>query len=1131
MMNRILKTIASAAILLATQFTFAQNPGDTTLVQGFNFNSEVRDTQIVFPNFNANEVERIWMKYTMRCKDGLVSNGSNTNKGCGEWDYSCNTYIVDSTRIDSTKATINKYFVYPQPSTNNQYSTSTTYNIYDANHYNVQITGTSNEASFPITTAGTATSSVLAHQKEGGKSFVLLTATQLAALTVGDIDALSLFSNGSTNSLNHLVLRMKEVTFSSLEGVPYTDLINGTEVFHGNWNLTGGENKIPFYQPFDWTGSNLLIEIVSSSNDGSAPIALTASAINAKQSLHNNTNQYAQFFPGNYIKVNGYLGVTGSTSRTIEAWIKTKGTEVDIVSWGESKKGKRFTLKVNNDGKVKLEIHDGSVEGNQVVNDGEWHHIAVSMSGISLTGTKIYIDGVLVNNINMNNTIFNTSAFNEVEISRGDWNNYFNGEMDDFRIWSTEVSAANIGKYFNTRVDSDHPDYVNLELNYTFDLSGETVEDLSPNNRDGAFIGGAVYGKTWTENHNFDFVPSSNIPDITLYQANYTLNLNPSVLQDSIAKSHYVVVENYFDGATGFDSDISSNYFSYYPTQNSHYDVNGDFVNDNLSADLITLTNTTIDFYDRKPSQLELLSLVTPYGIGLDLGADGVAWYFDVTDFYPALKGNRGLKMTRGGEWQEDIDIQFLFVHGTPTREVLDFRQIWKVDHSSYADIQANKVYEPRTLELPNGTQNAKIRSAITGHGQQGEFEVRQHTLNINNGAQNNTWEVWMKCAENPIYPQGGTWVYDRAGWCPGMPTLLKEWNVTNFISNNEIDVDYSVAYAPGDSRYIVNHQIVAYGTNNFATDARIVTVEAPNKEISFGRINPTCYEPKILVQNNGTNALTTMEITYKINNGTPATFSWTGSISFLEEESISLPVPAGFWNSAVNNGPNKFSVTITAVNGSADEYAHNNSYHSNFEVVDIMQPEFILEVKTNSKAFQNKYRIEDLNGNVILERDNLANNTTYSDTLRLTAGCYKYYIQDSGENGINWWANQDGAGYMRLKKLTGGLIKNMEGDFGASYTYEFSVTQSASLENQTIYAPTYNVSPIPASDFITIDIKGNEEGKYMIFNAQGQQMKSGTLVNLKADPTISIRTWDKGMYFIHFNTENQTTVKKFIRN
>src|SRR5690554_8143453 len=89
--------------------------------------------------------------------------------------------------------------------------------------------------------------------------------------------------------------------------------------------------------------------------------------------------------------------------------------------------------------------------------------------------------------------------------------------------------------------------------------------------------------------------------------------------------------------------------------------------------------------------------------------------------------------------------------------------------------------------------------------------------------------------------------------------------------------------------------------TTLFRSDARIVMVEAPNNAISFGRINPTCYQPKIVVQNNGTAEITSMKITYKINDGTEATFDWTGSLSYLAKESISLPVPAGFWTTAVD--------------------------------------------------------------------------------------------------------------------------------------------------------------------------------------------------------------------------------------
>lgn len=1136
MRNRLMKSIAAFAILISAQFSFGQNPGDTTVVQGFNFNSVVRDTQIVFPTFNGNDVERIWMKYTMRCKDGLVSPpvAGQTNIGCGEWDYSCNTYITDSTRLDSIKAKIDNYIVYPYPSANNDYSTSETYNIYAAEHYDVQITATANETDAVISTAGSEVSSALSHSNQGGRSFVLLTAAQLttAGLTIGDIDALSLSSNGSTNTLNHLSIRMKEVTFSNLNDAPYSDLINGNEVYHGDWTLTNGQNKIPFYQAFNWTGGNILVEIISSSNNGAASIALAATDIGAAQSLTNNENQYARFFPGNYIVANGYLGVSGSTNRTVEGWIKTEGTEVDVLSWGENSAGKRFTIKVNNDGKVKLEIGNGSVTGDQVVNDGEWHHFAISMTGISLTGTSIYIDGNQVNNINMNNIVLNTSAYNKVEISRGDWNNYFNGGMDDIRIWDTDLSATTIKNYMHARVDSDHPDYANLQLNYVFDGTTSAIIDQSPNNNDGTMMGGTVYGKRSTSEHMFDFSKSSIIPDITFHQADYTLNITNTQENDSILKESYIVAENVLDPNNGsYSSDIVTTFLNYYPDSHTIYDITGTQTGQTVSANAMTLNNSVVDYFLRTPSQLEILSLVTPYGVRLDLGMEGVAWYFDVTDFYPILKGNRGLKMTRGGQWQEDIDIQFLFVHGTPTREVLDMRQIWRVDHVNFGDINANKYYEPRTVDLLPNTASAKVRAAITGHGQEGEFIPRQHYMNVNNGQQNLQWEVWMKCSENPIYPQGGTWIYDRAGWCPGMPTQVEEWDITNYITNNQVDLDYGVTTASGDSRYIVNNQIISYGPTNFATDARILTVKAPNDQISFGRTNPICSDPLITVQNSGSNPITTLTIEYSINGGTAQTYDWTGSLNFLDEANITLPSSAGLWASAMPNVKNNFEAKIVTVNGGADEYIHNNAYKSTFEVADIVTPDFVVQVKTNTAASENKYRIEDMAGNIIMERTSLANSTIYNDTVNLTIGCYRFVIEDTGGNGIDFWANNAGTGFMKFNNLYGSQIKKFEGDFGGSFIYEFSVTQELSLKNQSMYAPSFNVSPIPASDFINVEVKGNQEGTYTILNTQGQEMKSGTIKELRDNSSISIRNWDTAVYFIHFNTNEKTTVQKFIKN
>ena len=41
------------------------------------------------------------MAYSMRCRNGQVNTSGGNSVACGEWDYSCYTYIHDSSRVDS----------------------------------------------------------------------------------------------------------------------------------------------------------------------------------------------------------------------------------------------------------------------------------------------------------------------------------------------------------------------------------------------------------------------------------------------------------------------------------------------------------------------------------------------------------------------------------------------------------------------------------------------------------------------------------------------------------------------------------------------------------------------------------------------------------------------------------------------------------------------------------------------------------------------------------------------------------------------------------------------------------------------------------------------------------------------
>ena len=88
---------------------YAQNPGDTIIVQTFDYSmtygnawdGTVRDTMAYFPNNPNLSFEKIIMAYSMRCRNGQVNTSGGNSIACGEWDYSCHTYIHDSSRVDS----------------------------------------------------------------------------------------------------------------------------------------------------------------------------------------------------------------------------------------------------------------------------------------------------------------------------------------------------------------------------------------------------------------------------------------------------------------------------------------------------------------------------------------------------------------------------------------------------------------------------------------------------------------------------------------------------------------------------------------------------------------------------------------------------------------------------------------------------------------------------------------------------------------------------------------------------------------------------------------------------------------------------------------------------------------------
>jgi len=102
--------LLSVFLILTAQFQ-AQSVGDTIVVPVLNYSNSSRNVVVNFPTNPTLSFEKVIMRYAMRCKGGLISTGGQRNLGCGEWDYSCNTYLTDSTKADSSSSSIPKYSI------------------------------------------------------------------------------------------------------------------------------------------------------------------------------------------------------------------------------------------------------------------------------------------------------------------------------------------------------------------------------------------------------------------------------------------------------------------------------------------------------------------------------------------------------------------------------------------------------------------------------------------------------------------------------------------------------------------------------------------------------------------------------------------------------------------------------------------------------------------------------------------------------------------------------------------------------------------------------------------------------------------------------------------------------------
>ncbi len=188
----------------------------------------------------------------------------------------------------------------------------------------------------------------------------------------------------------------------------------------------------------------------------------------------------------------------GTGDFTIEAWIKTSGGTI-FSNRNTDSYGSFITFSAG--AQLGVEIcEDGSgtdyatPAGTASVSNNQWHHVAMTRSGTTI---KFYVDGVLDNTVTTGLANIVTSELMYVGARGGGYFgivDYFNGSMDDLRVWNVARTAMEISSNKDNYID---PGTSGLMLNYRFDeSSGSTAADATSNDYDGTLHGNALFSST-----------------------------------------------------------------------------------------------------------------------------------------------------------------------------------------------------------------------------------------------------------------------------------------------------------------------------------------------------------------------------------------------------------------------------------------------------------------------------------------------------------------------------------------------------------------------------------------------------------------------------------------------------------
>lgn len=537
--------------------------------------------------------------------------------------------------------------------------------------------------------------------------------------------------------------------------------------------------------------------------------------------------------------------------------------------------------------------------------------------------------------------------------------------------------------------------------------------------------------------------------------------------------------------------------------------------------------------------EIELCRVITPYAGNF---ANSWKWTytFDVTDYEPLLHDSTDIRLQFQG-YQDGFTatLDFEFVEGTPAHPVRSLVKLYE-GSSPYGD-PANSVenfLSEKAVTVPSGTAYARMVYRPTGHGFGGNEDCAEfcpkYFYVLTDNATRGQGLIWNEtCGSNPLFPQAGTWLFDRANWCPGGPASDYSFNLTPYLTAGahtvNVNMDPFINVDNNNCSYNVSSHLFLFGPAAFTNDAELVEILTPSNNKNYGRFNPVCSNAKVVIRNYGSNPLTSAKLIYGVQGGAEHQVDWTGNLAFLETDTFTFAVAD--WANA--NTSRRFNVRIAEANGTADQYAANNSQSSTFDIPPVYPSKFVFEYKTNGSATDNAWTIKDPAGNVLYSRSSHTANTLYKDTMDFATGCYVFEFTDASKNGLSFFNfSSDGAGYLRFKRADVNTnLKSFNANFGTSVIQYFTVGGSLSVTEPEAVVPELELFPNPTNSQLNIRVNGMTGDVWMqILDINGKQVRVEKIKLGDGTLTRDISALPGGIYMLRLVNDKGSVRKKFVK-